>query len=215
MTPRRAGEPGRKLFYVWTRDLHLYCGLFISPFILVFAVSVLFLNHGKLPTSAPPPETFPNLRIPDGIEDRQGREAVDLAREILPQVGVSGEIGFLRILRKERHLVFPVSRPGLEATVDVDVNARSASVTRRTTGWLESFGYLHKMPGPHNVNIRGNWFWTRAWGWLADTTIYLTLFISISGIYLWYAIKAERTIGLILLTSGAVSFFGLIYAVIR
>ena len=203
-------------FYSVMRDLHLYFGLFISPFVLVFALSVFFLNHGKLPVSPPaPPEVFDNLRIPEGIEQRQGRDAVDLARQILPQLGVSGEIGFLRILRRERHLVFPVSRPGLEAMVDVDLNTRSASVSRRPTGWLESFGYLHKMPGPHNVNIRGNWIWTRAWGWLADATIYLTLFISVSGLYLWYVIKAERRVGLALLTAGAVTFFGLIYAVIR
>jgi hypothetical protein len=204
-----------KPFYSVTRDLHLYFGLFISPFVLVFALSVFFLNHAKLPAVAPSsPDVVQNLQIPEGLEQRQGREAVDLARQLLPQVGVSGEIGFLRILRRERHLVFPVSRPGLEAMVDVDLNTRSASVSRRRTGWLESLGYLHKMPGPHNVNVRGNWIWTRVWGWLADATIYLTLFISVSGLYLWYVIKAERRVGLTLLAAGAVTFCGLIYAVI-
>ena len=32
-------------FYQWTRQLHLYLGLFICPFILLFAVSTIFLNH--------------------------------------------------------------------------------------------------------------------------------------------------------------------------
>lgn len=206
----------KKPFYVWIRDLHLYCGLFVSPFILLFAISVFFLNHAKLPAVVPSsPDIFQNLQIPDGIEQLRGLEAVVRARQILPQVGVTGEIGFLRVLRKERHLVFPVSRPGLEATIDVDLSSRSATVSRRRTGWLESLGYLHKIPGPHNVNIRGNWIWTRAWGWLADTTIYLTLFSSVTGVYLWYAIKAERRIGLTLLSVGAVSFVGLIYAVIH
>jgi hypothetical protein len=206
----------KKPLYVWTRDLHLYCGLFVSPFILLFAVSVFFLNHAKLRDVVPSStDTFQNLHIPEDIEQLRGLEAVHRARLILPQVGITGEIGFLRVLRKERHLVFPVSRAGLEATIDVDLNSRSATVSRRRTGWLESLGYLHKMPGPHNVNIRGNWIWTRAWGWLADTTIYLTLFISVTGVYLWYAIKAERRMGLTLLAVGAVSFFGLIYAVLH
>ena len=95
------------------------------------------------------------------------------------------------------------------------MSARTAAVTRRRTGWWESLAYLHKSPGPHNVAIRGNWVWTRVWKWFADTTIYLTLFITISGVYMWYAIKAERTIGLILLSTGAVTFFGIIYAVVR
>jgi hypothetical protein len=71
------------------------------------------------------------------------------------------------------------------------------------------------MPGPHNVAIRGNWGGTRAWRWFADATIYLTLFITISGIYLWWAIKAERRIGLALLSAGIITFVGLIYVVIR
>ena len=158
---------------------------------------------------------YQNLRIPDGLDRLTGREAVDRARQILPQVEVTGEIGFLRYVATERHLIFPVSRAGFETTVDVDLDARLATVTRRTTSLWESLAYLHKMPGPHNVAIRGNWVGTRVWRWFADATIYLVFFISISGIYLWWAMKAERRIGLTLLTTSAVTLFGLIYAVIR
>ena len=204
------------MFYRWTRDLHLYFGLFISPFVLLFAVSVFYLNHGKLMLGAPPPgQTFQNLRIPGDVDQLQGRPAVDRAKEILAQLPITGEIGFLRNIRKDRHLIFPVSRPGLEATVNVDLDGRSAIVTERRTGLLESISYLHKMPGPHNVAIRGNWVWTQAWRRLADATIYLTLFISMSGIYLWWVLKAERRIGATLLTAGALTFSGLIYVVIR
>jgi hypothetical protein len=79
----------------------------------------------------------------------------------------------------------------------------------------ESLAYLHKMPGPHLVALRGNWFGIQAWRWFADATIYLLLFISISGIYLWWAIKAERAVGLAIAMSGLLTFFGLIYAVVR
>ena len=202
-------------FYRWTRDLHLYLGLFISPFILLFAGSVFFLNHAKAIPEPASVETFRDLQIPAGMEGAQGQEAIARAQAILSQVGVTGEIVFTRFVRQSRHFVFPVSKPGLETFVDVDIDARSASVSRRETGFWEALAYLHKMPGPHNVAIRGNWFGTRAWLWFADTTIYLTLFISVSGIYLWYVLKAERKIGLALLLTGAVSFFGLIYAAIH
>jgi len=94
-------------------------------------------------------------------------------------------------------------------------DARSATVTRRTTSLWESLAYLHKMPGPHNVAIRGNWSGVRVWSWLADATLYLLIFISISGVYLWWVIKAERRIGLMLLTAGTATLFGLIYAIVR
>jgi hypothetical protein len=41
------------------------------------------------------------------------------------------------------------------------------------------------------------------------------LFISISGIYLWTALRAERATGLVLIATGAVSFFGIVYALSR
>ena len=201
--------------YRWIRDLHLYVGLFISPFVLLFAVSVFYLNHAKLVLGAPPHvETYENLRLPEGFDRLQGRDAVDRARQILPQLGVAGEIGFLRYVAPDRHLTFPVSRPGEETMVEVDLDARAATVTRRTTSLWESLAYLHKMPGPHNVAIKGNWVGTHVWRWFADATIYLLLFISVSGIYLWWTITAERRIGLTLLTTSAVTLCGLVYAVI-
>ena len=209
-------QPGPNWFYRWTRDLHLYFGLFISPFILLFSVSVFFLNHAKIDTNkATSIETIRPLHIPEGLETAQGPVAIALAKTILAQVHADGEIGFTRFVRATRHFVFPVSKPGVEATIDVDIEGRCASVTRRKTGMLEAVSYLHKMPGPHNQNIRGNWLWTRVWKPFADATIYLTLFITVSGIYMWYAIRAERKIGFSLLAAGALSFFGIIYAVIR
>ena len=204
------------MLYRWLRDLHLYFGLFISPFVLLFSASVFYLNHGKLiPGTEPPADTYRELKIPDGFDRLKGREAVERAKAILPQVNASGEIGFLRYVAKDRHLIFPVSRAGTEATVDVDLEARTATVTRRSMGLWESLSYLHKMPGPHNVAIRGNWVGTNVWRVLADATIYLLLFISLSGVYLWWAIKAERRIGLVLLGAGALTFFGLIFAILH
>jgi len=36
-----------KRFYAVTRDLNLHFGLFVSPFMLVFAISVFFLVHAR------------------------------------------------------------------------------------------------------------------------------------------------------------------------
>ena len=204
------------MLYRWLRDLHLYFGLFISPFILLFAVSVFYLNHGKLIAGdQPPAETYRDLSLPDGFDRLKGREAVDRAAAILPQVRVSGEIGYLRYVARDRHLIFPVSKAGAEAAIDVDLDARTATVRRRSMNLWESLSYLHKMPGPHNVAIRGNWIGIGIWRLFADATIYLILFISLSGVYLWWAIKAERRIGFALLAAGAFTFVGLVYAVIR
>ena len=41
---------------------------------------------------------------------------------------------------------------------------------------------------------------------------YLTLFISVSDIYLWYMLRAERRVGLILLLAGILMFLGIAFA---
>ena len=42
---------------------------------------------------------------------------------------------------------------------------------------------------------------------------YVLLFITISGIYLWFALRAERRVGLALIAGGAVTFGGLVYVI--
>lgn len=205
-----------KAFYTWTRDLHLYCGLFVSPFLVVFAVSVFFLNHVRAPVpgSATTTTTVHDVHVPAGIEQAQGMERVQLAAQILSQVRVAGEINFIRFLPKEHRLIIPVVKPGVESMIDLNVAQRTATVSERRTTFWESLSYLHRSPGPHNAAIRGNWLWTRAWQWLADATVYLVLFLSMSGVYLWAVLRSERKVGLILLLAGAFSFGGIVYVVV-
>jgi hypothetical protein len=200
------------VFYRWTRDLHLYAGLFISPFLLLFAVSVFFLNHAKVtPNRWTRVELRENIQVPADIDRLQGRDAVAAGQQVLRQIGIDGEIGFTRFVRQTQHFVFPVSTPRLEANVDVDINARTATVSSRPTTFLESLAYLHKMPGPHNVAIRGNWQPTRAWRGFADATIYLVLFITLSGVYLWWSLRAERRVGVVMLSTGFITLVGLAF----
>ena len=205
-------------FYCITRDLHLYLGLFLAPFILVFSVSALFLVHSWMPGRKPlpgPPRAVPNLALPENLESLGGRARVDALQAALPQLGVSGEIGSVRHIAKQRRLVFPVSVPGSETTIDMSLATRSATVTRRDTGLWDGLVTLHKAPGQHLAGIRGNWLPMRAWGWLADGTVYLLFFISASGVYLWTVLRAERGPGLALLAAGALSFMGIVYAVVH
>ena len=206
-----------KRIYTVTRDLHLYVGLFISPLLLVFAVSVFFLVHAWIPGALQQPSTRTagDLSIPAGVDLLNGREQVNALRGVLDQLGVHGEVNFVRRIPKENRLIIPVIVPGREVSVDLNLATRSAVVTERSTGAASAVVYLHKMPGQHNAAIRGNWVYMRVWKWLADGAVYLALFLSISGIYLWAVLRAERRIGLSLIAAGAVSFFGLVYALLR
>lgn len=194
-------------FYVWTRDLHLYIGLFLSPFILVFAISTLFLNHAWKPWETVQAQTSSaQVQVPAGLE------RLAMSRQILAQLEVSGEIEYIRYLPKENRLILPVTKPGSRVTIDVELGTGRATVERRDTGIWDALVYMHRSPGPHNVALRGNWFYMRLWRWFADATVYLVLFLSVSGVYLWAVLKAERRIGLLLLGAGVASFLMVIYA---
>jgi hypothetical protein len=202
-------------FYRLIRDLHLYLGLFISPFVLVFAISVFFLVHSWLPRIGS--ETFTTrmvsaLPLPGDLEKLSGRPLIDALRPTLERADVRGEVGFVRHMVKEGKLIVPVTIPGRETTVSISIASGDATIVTREAGLADALVVLHKSPGQHGPDIRMNWVYMKAWRWMADATVYLILFISVSGIYLWYLLRAGRSAGLILLFAGAFSLFGMAYA---
>jgi hypothetical protein len=200
-----------KRLHDWTRDLHLYAGLFLCPFILVFAVSPLLLNHPAAQgagVGAGSPSTPRAVRI----EPSEAVGTVEQARNILRQVGVTGEIDYVRHMAKEGRLVIPVTKPGELTTVEVDLKTQTAAVTRQPQGLGAALIYLHKMPGPHNVKIRGNWVYMAWWAVVADGTVYGLVFLTVSGLYLWWMLKAERRVGWALLGAGVLSAAALVVA---
>ena len=203
--------------YLIVRDLHLYAGLFLSPFVLLFCISVFFLVHGfsqrPAPAATEHSRTAANLAVSDDIARLQGRARVEALRPVLEQLGVRGEIDFVRHVASEHRLVVPVRLPDRDTVITLDYDQRTATVTSRRQSLGDALVYLHKMPGPHNVEVRGNSPLMRAWRVLADATAYLLLFITLSGIYLWTALRAERRIGLVLMLAGAVTFGGLVYVI--
>jgi len=204
-------------FYLITRDLHLYGGLFLSPFVLAFSVSVFYLVHGFAQRPAPDQPASSrivnDLVVPRGLAGMQGRARVDALRSVLDQVGVGGEVDFVRHVPGEHRLIVPVRLPTRDAVVSLDYEQRSATISAREHSLGDALVYLHKMPGPHNADVRGNTPLMRWWRLLADASVYLTIFITVSGIYLWVALKAERRVGLVLVLAGAITFWGLVYAI--
>lgn len=204
-----------KRIYALNRDLHLYLGLFLSPFVLLFAVSVFYLVHVRAAEKSAPglPRLVTGVPVKEELAQLTGLDQVRGLRPVLDHLGVQGEITFIRRIAKEHRLVIPVVVPGRETSVDLNLATGTASVTERRTGVVDAMIHLHKMPGPHNVAIRGNSAYMEYWRGLADVSAYGLLFLTLSGIYLWIGLRAERRVGIALLSLGAISFFGLVYAV--
>lgn len=202
--------------YTITRDLHLYLGLFITPFVLLFSVTVFFFVHAIAPkfgAETTRTRVATGVLIPPDLLKLSGRAMIDALKPTLASINVPGEIGFIRHVVSDDSLIIPVSVPGRMTTVTIRIAQREANIVTRETGLADALMTLHRSPGEHAPALSRNWFAMRAWRWLSDTTAYFTLFITLSGLYLWYVLRAERRIGYILLASGTLLFFGLAYVV--
>lgn len=201
-----------KPLHGWLRDLHLYLGLCLSPAVLIFAVSTLSLNH---PRSAPPAEASNHASTtpPAAIAVSGEAGSLEQARSILRQLHVTGEIDYVRHDAKAGRLVIPVTKPGQRTEVAVDLRAGTAVVERREEGLAAALIYLHKMPGPHNAQFRGNWLYMAWWSALADAVVYGILAVTLSGLYLWWRLRPQRGLGWLMLGMGALSATALVLAI--
>jgi hypothetical protein len=202
-------------FYWLTRDLHLYCGLFLIPFVLVFSISTILLNHPSLAPAEQQPRTgriISGIEIPEGLDRLTGMQQMQKVQPVLRQAGISGEILRIDYSPKTSKMVIPVMNPGRTTTLELDLRARTVEIRRADSGVLGAIIYLHKSPGPHLHAIRGNWIYTRVWRWFADGTACFLAFLIASGIYLWAVLRDERRIGLALLGTGFAFFVTLLYA---
>jgi hypothetical protein len=183
---------------------HLYAGLFISPFVVLYAFTAVAFNH----TLARKAQEKASRTESISVRADLSKDNLPLAADILRQLGIEGEIIFVG--RNPGSLYIPVALPGENITVNVDLASLTASVAREETGAYGALLYLHKSPGPHVSAIRGNWWPTRLWRVLADSTVLLTLFLTVSGIYLWLAIGLPWRTGFILAGGGSFIFLLLI-----
>lgn len=202
-----------KNYYQVFKEIHFHTGLFISPFILIFALSVIVLNHHFVDWQEDWQEWFfsvneivdqtVEIKIPPADISR-----MDYAKDILEQIHVSGEIA--GIFGDSVQMYIPVTKPGFRYSIKADLLSGIVYIHSSRTSIWKRLIWLHKMPGPHNASIKGNWSQTKIWGSVIDLFVICLLFSSITGIVLWYYFKHERIIGIIALLIGLISFVLLI-----
>lgn len=113
-------------FRQWTRDAHLYAGLFISPFVLLYAVSAVLLNHAIMPWGGR--SALPAGRHTVRIAVRDTENSLSVAAQVRQQIGVPGEIGFVSRKPGSQPVDFPLETPGHTASVRVDLSTGVATV---------------------------------------------------------------------------------------
>lgn len=169
---------------------------------MVFGISTLLFNHpGLIDWKG---GTEKESRVVESVTVPEA-EGLELGRAIAGQLGLSGEIDWVAAQPKENRAVLMLSRPGWYVEVKIDTLEGRAEVSESRKGFLDRLLYLHKRPGPHVANLRGNWWFVKAWAVVADSSVVAMLLLPVTGLILWVRIKRERRFGVAMLIAGASS----------
>lgn len=182
------------------RRTHMYLALFLAPWVLMYAVSTATMNHRKWFEGhygeGPAPyrtlfERKMEVVLPEGAAKAQG--AV-----LLASLGLEGAFTAQR-----RGEVLVVQRQQMASPLRVSFDAASSMVKVeeqefRANGWLER---MHRRRG-YQQQFAADLIWAV----LVDTTIAAMLFWALSGLWMWWEMKATRALGGLALAAGAALF---------
>jgi len=173
--------------YKWLRNAHLFLGLFGCLYVLVYGVSsVKFSHRNWFPTTTV--SKFSTVKIPP--EAASSARAV--ARELMDKHGLSGELTGGK--ETPAGYTFTLAKSGVRYGVEYTKSTGQALIAARHLDLMSFLINLHEEHGLWHENaVR------QALGIFALIVSASLVILAITGIYLWFKIHQERTIGAILL----------------
>lgn len=188
----------------WMRRLHLYSGLFLAPWMVIYGLSALLLNHNAQFREWLGLEP-PTWKLVRQLDWRPGMDAPheprELALQMLSAAGLEGAWRFIGQPRAERLQVLRLSGSG---------NYRLT--WERRTGRIR---IEHQSPSSlvrfvHFLHFRAGYGWTRpayvAWAVAVDAVAAGILFWVLSGVYLWWRQPRVRVFGGVCFVGGLLIF---------
>jgi len=186
----------------WMRALHLYTGLFLVPWMTVYAVSAFCLNHNEWFTEglqlAPKFENVREVDFTPGPEFHQTPEQQAVA--ILQHVDLDGPHRILGTPDAEQLVMF---RWCVTGHYRVSWSAPRGSVIvdkQLPTSFYSVVNALHFRYGYEP------YFAALTWAIIVDATTTSTIIWLISGIYLWARRPRKRLLGGLCLIAGTLLF---------
>ena len=177
----------------------MYAGLFLAPWVLMYAVSTIAMNHREHLGTEPPAfskeyDRAYTAAFSDGVTPRQKGEQIlrDLGLEGAFSVGRPAADGTLVINRQDlvrpRRITYkPASNSVLVETAEVTAPQVLERMHRRR-GYAQPFAR------------------DRIWGVLVDAFVVLSLVWAFTGVWLWWELKVTRRLGAVCLVGGLALF---------
>jgi hypothetical protein len=190
------------------RWIHLYTGLFLLPWMLVYGASAFCLNHNRWfieHLNIKPIGWKVERRIDFTPDDKFPQEPVQQANAIVKFLGLDGAH---RIIGKPTPQQMVVNR--ICATGNYRITWRKPRSVL-TVEKQQSFSFYRLIHFLHFRAGYGQRYFTHiSWAIIVDTVAISMCLWGISGVYLWWRSTRKLALGIVCLAAGMLSFMGLV-----
>jgi hypothetical protein len=161
--------------YTVIRKIHLYSGLIIVIFLMMYFVSGFIMVHRPWFTTPPPP---PITRTAT-LQSTGGQTPQQIAAAVQKQLQLPGRIQFPQT-QPDNLVRFWVNHPGTMTRVDVSTKGKRIDLTTQRVGLVGTLIMLHKVCGYDAEPLFD------AYAFFCDLAGVSMILFPITGIYLWW-----------------------------
>jgi hypothetical protein len=187
----------------WSRKIHIYLGLCLLLFIMLFGFSGLLLNHHW--DFASFWENRKEIKYDKTISISDEREQEALVHEIADKIGLRGSIINPRFSEDSVLLNFIVTKPGTRYDVQADLNEGKVLITEAKFNQWGTMRNLHTIRNP-SLSERDNRYQSAlssVWSISIDVLSIGLIVICLGGWILWLKVERKRFyLGFISLAAG-------------
>lgn len=195
----------------WMRSIHLYTGLFLVPWMMVYATSAFLINHGPalrewLDIQPPKQEITREIDFTPGDSFPENQD--DQAAAILRHLDLDGAHRVLTGQSNARQLrLFRMCARGNYIVTWNRAEKRIVVQQQKPFSYFRLINFLHFKGGygqPYPAHI--------VWAVIVDCVAVSIVFWVISGVYIWARRPSKRLLGGIALLGGIGLFIALVLA---
>jgi hypothetical protein len=185
------------------RRIHMFSGLFLAPWMLMYALSTLVMTHREFvlsfyPSKSPSLVTERALDYTHTFPTTATREQI--GEQVLRDLALDGSHYFSGG-RDGKPLIINRQHALAARRITFDPANHKVVVEREEFRVLTFLERMHRRRGYHQPYVLDD-----TWGATVDVTVVVMVFWSLSGIWLWWELKSTRGWGAFALMSGVVLF---------
>ena len=190
----------------WNARLHHLLGLYLLLFVWLFSFTGLLLNHSQWKFAEFWDSRQQSRSEQDIVPPAAGTD-LEMARDIMKQLGVRGEVEWTATRSDSSRLDFRVSRPGHILEIKADLGGKKATIQRIDLNAWGVMRILHAFTGVRLDDSRNHrdWLLTSVWAFSMDAVALGLLFMVVSSLVMWCDSGRNRVTGAIVLVLGFLS----------